>query len=181
MHVNKRYYMVVDGYNVINSWEILKDAGEISLDNARQSLLDMMAELAKITGEKIIVVFDSYLQKNPTRQHYSHKGVEIVYTKEFETADNYIERFVNEAKKNDIIKVASSDATIQTITFGKGASRISSRELYNYYINSKKNLIRRSDIHLKKGSKAIKNIVSIEGDSLALIEELERKMSDKDL
>lgn len=172
----KKYYLLVDGYNIINAWQDLKDAQDISLDNARDLLIDIMAELAKITGERTIIVFDSYLQKNPLRQYISKKGIEIVFTKEFETADNYIESFVSHAGKHDIIKVASSDAIIQSITFGKGASRISAMELKHYYESSKEQTINRLTRNTKKHSKKSKNIVSISKESFALLEEIEKQL-----
>lgn len=179
MRREKTRYLLIDGYNIINSWDDLKKAQEISLDEAREELIDRMAELASITGEKVILVFDSYLKKNAVRQFYKRKGIEVVFTKEFETADNYIERLVSNAGKNDEYKVASSDALIQSIIFGKGASRISSNELRFYYDQNKERLLDRTSRKLKKLSKFNKNIVSIEDSSFEILEELEKKLNKK--
>ncbi len=178
MKGRKKHILLVDGYNIINSWPELIEAQSISLDAAREELIDKMAELAGITGEILILVFDSYLQKNATRQHLKRKGIEIVFTKEFETADNYIERLVSEAGKNDIIKVASSDALIQSISFGKGASRISALELKFYYESNKDGLISRTSKKMKEGSKLSKNIVSVGESSVKVFEELEKKFKE---
>lgn len=179
MKRQKNKYLVIDGYNIINSWDELKDAQDLSLDEAREQLIGKMAELSYITGENIIIVFDSYLKKNAVRQFYERKGIEIVFTQEFETADNYIERLVSNAGKNDEYKVASSDALIQSIIFGQGASRISSSELKYYYEQSKKNLLEKTSIKLKKTSKANKNIVSIKDSSLEALKEIEKKINEK--
>lgn len=178
MKRRKNNYLLVDGYNIINAWPDLIKAQEISLDNARESLIDMMAELGQITGEKVIIVFDSYLKKGAIRQYYFRKGIEIVYTQELETADNYIERIVSKAEKNDFYKVASSDGIIQSIVFGKGASRISAKELKYYYESSKENLLNRTARQLKKTSKSNKNLVSIEESSLEALKELEKKLKE---
>ncbi|MDO5027238.1 MAG: NYN domain-containing protein [Tissierellia bacterium] len=174
----KNNYLLVDGYNIINAWPELIEAQEISLDNARESLIDMMAELSQITNESVIIVFDSYLKKAAVRQHFFRKGIEIVFTQEFETADNYIERKVADAGKNDYYKVASSDGIIQSIVFGKGASRISANELKYYYQTSKENLLKRTSRKLKDMSKSNKNIVSIEQASLEILNELEKKLKE---
>lgn len=172
---NKRYFLLVDGYNIINSWEDLKSAQENSLDEARELLIDMMSELSKVTGEDITIVFDSYLQKNPTREVEVRKGITIIFTKENETADNYIEYIVSNAGVNDVYKVASSDAIIQSMIFGKGGSRISSRELYYYYKNSKDFTMKQAE---KKGDKKNKNIVSLNDKSLKAIETFENLLKD---
>ena len=77
MKGRKKHILLVDGYNIINSWPELIEAQSISLDAAREELIDKMAELAGITGEILMLVFDSYLQKNATRQHLKRKGIEI--------------------------------------------------------------------------------------------------------
>lgn len=179
MKNKKHNYLLVDGYNIINSWPDLIETQKISLDDAREKLIDSMAELASITGEKVILVFDSYLKKEAIRQYHYRKGIKIVFTKEFETADNYIEKVVTNANKYDTYKVASSDALIQSIIFGKGASRISAKELKFYYDNNKKILIDNTTRKTKKLSKANKDIVSIAKSSFEALEELEKKLKKK--
>lgn len=169
----KKHYLLVDGYNIINAWDDLIELQKISLDTARDQLIDALAELASITGEKTILVFDSYRQKNPTRQHFTKKGIEIVYTKEFETADNYIESLVTNGTKHEIFKVASSDSTIQSMVFGKGASRISAQELKYYYENNREFAIKRVE---KNKTKTSKNLVTLNQRSLDLIKKIEEQI-----
>ncbi|NLW52494.1 MAG: NYN domain-containing protein [Tissierellia bacterium] len=172
MQSRKKHYLIVDGYNVIYAWDDLKKLQRISLDEARELLIDCMSELASITGEIIIVVFDSYNVKSPTVTIENRKGIEIVFTKEYQTADSYIEKLVSNGGKNDIFKVASSDSAIQSLTFGKGASRISSNELEFYYNTQKDRLIDKS---AKKISKTNTNLVSLDEQSLRILEEIENK------
>jgi len=173
---NKRHFLLIDGYNIINFWEDLKSAQENSLDEARELLIDMMSELKSITGEKIIIVFDSYLQKKATNTIEHRKGVEIVFTKEYETADNYIEKLVANKEKNDLIKVASSDSIIQSMIFSKGATRLSARELYYYYKGNKELLIDRNQ---KKKKKSSQDIVGLDDKSIALIESLQDEIENE--
>ncbi len=84
-------YLFVDGYNIINSWERLKDLSKMSLEVARNELVEIMAEYQHYSGIKITVVFDAHLVKGNSGKRYGVKGVEVVYTKESETADQYIE------------------------------------------------------------------------------------------
>lgn len=172
MQNRKKHYLIVDGYNVIYAWDVLKELQRISLDEARELLIEYMSELTSITGEIIIVVFDSYNVKSPTITIENRKNIQIVFTKEYQTADSYIEKFVSDGGKNDIFKVASSDSAIQSLTFGKGASRISSKELEFYYYTQKNSLIDKS---AKKISKTNTNIVSLNEDSLKILEEIENK------
>lgn len=174
MRIVKKYYLLVDGYNIINFWDELRSISIISLDEARQSLVDMMAELGSITGETIIVVFDSYLQKNPTRQIIETKGIEVVFTKEYETADNYIEMLVSNSKKHEIFKVASSDSMIQSMIFGKGANRVSANELKYYYEYNKELAIKQRKLKEKKKDT---NIVSLNNRSLDALDALEELLN----
>lgn len=174
MSRRKREILIVDGYNIINAWDSLKEAQAASLDEAREMLIDILAELKSLTGDHTIVVFDSYLQKNVKRQIEIRKGVEIVFTKEYETADNYIESVVANAKRNEYYKVASSDAIVQSMIFGKGARRISANELLFYYQDAKNNVIST----VSKKIKLNKNMVSLDPKSLEVIELLEQKLKD---
>lgn len=122
--------MLVDGYNIINNWKDLKEESAHGLDGARTKLLDIMSNYQSYKGINIIVVFDAHFVKNNMEKHETYDGLHVVYTKEFESADNYIERFVAEnADKNTIIRVATSDSLEQMVILGLGGSRISAREL----------------------------------------------------
>lgn len=121
--------LIVDGYNIINCWEELKSESRHSLDCARRKLLDIMSNYQSYKGIEVVVVFDAHYVKNSMEKHEVYDDVEVVYTKEFESADNYIEKFVAENADECTIRVATSDSLEQTVILGLGGARISAREL----------------------------------------------------
>lgn len=123
------YYLVIDGYNIINAWEDLKDLARTDLEYAREKLINEIIEYAEFTGRKAIIVFDAYNVKSSREKVQEQKHITIVYTKEHQTADSYIEKYVTSLSKYDDVKVATNDYAEQQIVLGKGASRISAREL----------------------------------------------------
>lgn len=169
MSISKKKILVVDGYNIINSWESLVEIANISLDEARGKLIDIMSELEAISDEKIILVFDSHLKKGAKRSIEYKNNIQIVYTEEFETADNYIERIVSNSKKHEEIRVATSDAIIQTIVMGQGATRISSNEL-ELEFNTKKSRV--VNLIKSRETKKSRNIVQIDEDKLDIIKKI---------
>lgn len=122
-------YLVVDGYNIINAWDELKRESSFSLEDARVKLLDTMADYQAYKGIIVVVVFDAHYVKNSMEKQEMYNGVRVVYTKEFESADNYIERFIAEIAEDNMVRVATSDWTEQLMVLGLGATRISAREL----------------------------------------------------
>lgn len=121
--------MLVDGYNMIGAWPMLEKLKEHELEDARDKLLDMLADYQGFTGMKIYVVFDAYYVPGLGATYKQHK-LTIVYTKEKETADECIERLCEELySRRRNIYVATSDMTEQHVVFGKGALRLSAREL----------------------------------------------------
>ena len=176
MRTNKKSFLLVDGYNVINAWPDLMDLQNISLDEARTRLIDCMAELASITGDHLILVFDSYKVKNAKRQVHGIKGIEVVFTEESETADNYIEKVVAKGARNEVYTVASSDSTIQSMVFGKGASRISANELLHIYTSSKEYSLRRE---AKKRKPRDKNLVTLTEKQLKKLSHVEEELNKK--
>ena len=121
MRRNKKDYLIVDGYNIINAWDELKEIAISDLEHAREKLIDAIIEYAEFTGRLGIIVFDAYNIKSCKEKIEKRKNITIVYTKEYQTADSYIEKFIGSLSKYD-------DAE-QQIVLGKGASRITSREL----------------------------------------------------
>ncbi|SEQ85292.1 NYN domain-containing protein [Piscibacillus halophilus] len=121
--------LVVDGYNMIGDWPELRELKDYQLEEARNRLIEMMAEYQAYTGYRVIVVFDAYGVKGTEKKRKEHR-VEVIFTKENETADERIEKLVNEVK-NVMTKVyvATSDYTEQWTIFSKGALRKSAREL----------------------------------------------------
>ncbi|MBO3445439.1 NYN domain-containing protein [Clostridium sp. CCUG 7971] len=129
MRRNIKKYLIVDGYNIINAWEELQNIAKTDLEYARDKLIDAIIEYAEFTGRKAIIVFDAYNVKSSKEKLEFRKYITIVYTKEHQTADSYIEKYISSLSKYDDVKVATNDYAEQQIVLGKGASRISAREL----------------------------------------------------
>ncbi|MDK2918097.1 MAG: uncharacterized protein PWQ37_830 [Candidatus Petromonas sp.] len=123
-------FLIVDGYNVINAWDSLKEISRESLEEARNILIDQMAEYHSFTGMKVILVFDAYQVKGTQVKSENIKGVEVIFTKEHQTADSYIEKKVEELTKDkrNVIKVVTSDWAEQQAVLGSGAIRVTPRE-----------------------------------------------------
>ena len=121
--------LLVDGYNIINAWPDLRKTIGHSLEDARGQLLDIMQDFQGYTGYRIIVVFDAHMIKGGIEKKETAGNVEVVYTRENETADRYIERWTDGIQKNMHVMVATSDFLQQTIVMARGAVRISAREL----------------------------------------------------
>ena len=149
MRRNSKSYLIVDGYNIINAWEELRELSKTDLDNAREKLIDNIIEYAEFTGRKAIIVFDAYNIKSSKEKIEERKYITVVYTKEHQTADSYIEKFISTLSKYDDVKVATNDYAEQQIVLGKGASRVSSREL-KMDLDNAKSKIRENNSSLKK-------------------------------
>ncbi len=125
----KEAYLLVDGYNVIFAWDELKELAEKNLDGARGRLLDLLCNYQAVKGCRLIAVFDAYrLAGHPTEVSDYH-NIHVVFTKEAETADQYIEKFAHENSHKYDVTVATSDGLEQIIIIGEGCRLMSSREL----------------------------------------------------
>ena len=125
----KNKYLIVDGYNIIFAWEELAEQARGDLDAARRRLCDIMSSYAGYTKCRTVVVFDGYKQKgNPGEKSQFH-NIQVVYTREGETADAYIEALVYEIGGSYAVRVDTSDALVQLSSFHSGALRVSAREL----------------------------------------------------
>lgn len=124
--------LIVDGYNVINAWEELKELADEKLEYAREKLNYQISEYAQYSGYHTIIVYDAYKVKDSRAREEKIKNLEIVFTKENETADTYIERYITQLgpKKFLDITVATDDLSEQQVVIGKGGNRISTRQLY---------------------------------------------------
>lgn len=131
-------YLFVDGYNIINTWSNLRKLSNLNLEVAREELIEIMAEYQHYSGIKIIVVFDAHLVKGNSGKQETIKGVRVVYTKENETADQYIEKWLNDIGRIERVRVATSDWMEQQIILGRGGTRISARELEIEILNHKR-------------------------------------------
>lgn len=123
-------YLLVDGYNIVFAWEELSELARADLNAARCRLMDILCNYQAFRKMRLILVFDAYRVKgNPGSVEHYH-NIDVVYTKEAETADQYIEKVTHEmSRKNYRVRVATSDGLEQIIIMGAGAIRVSAREL----------------------------------------------------
>ena len=119
--------LLVDGYNVIGAWSVPK-AEHLTIEESRDRLVHMIADYAGFSGEEVVVVFDGHYTDRTTRSRSVVHGVEVVFTKHAESADNFIEAQCEQAPRWRQVHVVTRDAVEQTVTMGRGAVRISSRE-----------------------------------------------------
>lgn len=125
----EKQYLLVDGYNIIFAWDDLKELAEANIDGARTKLMDILCNYQGYKKCTLILVFDAYkVQGNPGNTEKYH-NIHVVYTKEAETADQYIEKTVHEIGKKYHVTVATSDRLEQVIILGQGGTRMSAREL----------------------------------------------------
>ncbi|AIE58624.1 NYN domain-containing protein [Bacillus methanolicus] len=121
--------LIVDGYNIIGAWPELRALKNIDLAAARDRLIESMAEYQAYTGYRVIIVFDAYFVKGIEKK-YKNFNVEVIFTRENETADERIEKLaISLSNRKTQIHVATSDYTEQWAIFGQGALRKSAREL----------------------------------------------------
>ena len=125
--VYEEEYLLVDGYNIIFAWDELKALAAENLEGARTKLMEIMCNYQGFCGCHLILVFDAYKVKgNPGSVEQFH-NISVVYTKEAETADMYIEKTTKEIARKKRVRVATSDGMEQIIILGHGATRISAR------------------------------------------------------
>lgn len=145
----EKEYLFVDGYNIINAWDKLKEISKDDLEEARNQLLEMLAEYKHYSGIEVYVIFDAYAVKGNVRSEECFKGVYVVYTKENELADHYIERVLDEMGRDFNIRVATSDWVEQQIVLSRGGTRVSARELESeieYFKSSVKRNIAKANL-----------------------------------
>jgi len=122
-------YLLVDGYNIIHAWPDLKELAQVSMDGARGKLLDILCNYQGMKKCNLIVVFDAYRLKDHETEMIDYHNIHVVYTREAETADQYIERFAYKNSEQLQITVATSDGMEQIIIRGKDCQLYSAREL----------------------------------------------------
>ena len=136
----KQKYIIVDGYNVIFAWENLAAQARDDLDAARRQLCDSLSSYVGFTKCRLVVVFDGYKQKGNPGEKFQFHNIQVVYTKEGETADAYIEALADEIGSNYAVRVASSDGLVQLSSFRSGVLRMSARELYEEVEQAKQDM-----------------------------------------
>ena len=125
--IGQRYY-VVDGYNVIFDWDELHTLADRDLSAARERLMDTLCGWAAFTRTQVVLVFDGYKVPGSLGEKLDYRGIHVVYTKERETGDMYIERFLQQVGKNDHVRVVTADGLIQLSAVRTGVMRMSSAE-----------------------------------------------------
>ena len=125
----EKEYLLVDGYNIIFAWEDLKELAAANIDGAREKLMDILCNYQGFKKCTLILVFDAYKVKGNPGSVETYHNIHVVYTKEAETADQYIEKTVHEIGRKYRVTVATSDQLEQVIILGQGGRRMSAREL----------------------------------------------------
>ncbi len=127
--VMREDYLLVDGYNVIFGWDELREISETNIDAARDRLMDILSNYQGYKGCHLILVFDAYKVSGGQGSIFKYHNITVVYTREAETADEYIAKTSQGLRGKGNITVATSDGLVQMIIFGDGAARMSAREL----------------------------------------------------
>lgn len=125
----EKEYLLVDGYNIIFAWEDLNELAKVNIEGARNKLMDILCNYQGYKKCTLILVFDAYKVEGGQGSVQKYHNIHVVYTKEAETADQYIEKTVHEIGKKYHVTVATSDALEQVIILGQGADRLSARNL----------------------------------------------------
>ena len=125
----KEEYLLVDGYNVIHALPELKELADENMESARTKLLDILSNYQGIRKCRLMVVFDAYRVQRHAEEIFDYHNIRVVYTKEAQTADHFIEKFAHDNHEKYDITVATSDALQQIIIRGAGCSLLSAREL----------------------------------------------------
>lgn len=126
--IQKRWF-VIDGYNVIYSWQDLKELADCDIAAAREKLMHIISNFSAFTSTECVLVFDGYRLKGNSGEKFDYQGIHVVYTQEHETADAYMQKLLAEMGKNDRVYVVTSDALIQLSGMHSGALRMSSADL----------------------------------------------------
>ncbi len=166
----KKEYLFIDGYNLINQWSYYKDVAR-NIENSRNKLIELLVEYQAYRGIKVIVVFDAHLVKGSVEKREVVSGVEVIYTKEHETADSYIEKQLDRIGRYERVQVATSDNSIQQIVLARGGTRISAHEMILELENTKKDIRTRTDKPRQNGTNIDK---ILDPETLERLEKLRR-------
>ncbi len=144
----------VDGYNVINSWPNLKCTTDEGIDGSRKKLIDIMHTYESFNNCKVKIVFDAYrVNGNLEKREIVSKNLEVIFTKDGETADSYIERKVHELGRKYEVCVVTSDNLEQQTIFQRGAVRIATLEFYNEIIDMENNIRKEAEGNINNTNK----------------------------
>ena len=170
--VSEKEYLLIDGYNIVFAWEDLRELAIKDIMAARDKLIDLIVDFAGFRKEHVILVFDAYKVRGGRGEVIHMGGIDVIYTKEAETADLYIEKAAHELSKRYKVTVATSDAVEQVIIYGAGAYRMSAQNLLEELVLTK-SLMR--EHYEKRDEKKAGGILAqmSEKDAQALKEHLE--------
>lgn len=126
--VQRKKYIIVDGYNVIFAWDNLKKLAEDNLESARSKLMDILCNYSAFSKCETVLVFDAYKVAGNTGKRYNYNNIRVVYTKERELGDNYIEKLIADIGKNENVRVVTSDNLIQLSAVRYGVLRVSAKD-----------------------------------------------------
>ncbi|MDO4523069.1 MAG: TetM/TetW/TetO/TetS family tetracycline resistance ribosomal protection protein [Eubacteriales bacterium] len=163
-------YLLVDGYNIIFAWDELRELAAVNVEGARGLLMDILSNYQGYRRMTVIVVFDAYKVEGGVQENMKYHNIYVVYTKEAETADQYIEKTVHEIGKKYHVTVATSDLQEQRIIWGEGAARMSARELREEIERTRAEI--RRDYTEQNTSGGNRLFASLPGDLAAYMEEV---------
>ncbi|WP_214829891.1 NYN domain-containing protein [Exiguobacterium algae] len=179
MSIQKRELLLVDGYNIIGAWPHLRRLRDVDFDQARNLLIEAMAEYQAASGKEVTIVFDAHMRYGRESKE-KRSRVDVVYTKENETADEWIERRAHELVDDRLVTlfVATNDFTEQWVIFGQGALRVPATELLNDWKQAK-SLIEQQRVELEK-SQSNRKTIDFPPDIQLRFEEMRRRRSKGD-
>lgn len=163
-------YLLVDGYNIIFSWDELNEMSKTNIAAARQKLMDVLCNYQGFKKCTLILVFDAYKVEGFQGEVQKYHNIHVVYTKEAETADQYIEKTVHQIAKKYKVTVATSDATEQVIIWGAGAMRMSAQGLLQEVQETNKEIRRLLDETKKPGKESM--LKGLDPEVAELLEEV---------
>jgi predicted RNA-binding protein with PIN domain len=166
-----REYLIIDGYNIINSWADMFNLNILSMEEARKKLLDMLSDYQGYSGCRLVVVFDAYKVKDGLGSLGIYDNIKVIFTKENQTADNFIERYVKNYGAGKVIRVATGDYLEQKTILQKGGFRMTPAEL-----KAEVNKSKRSILHSRNRG-AEQNFLEnqLTGEQRSIFEDLRRR------
>lgn len=167
--------IIIDGYNILNAWEKYKPFLKLSFENARNELIYDMGEFSKLIGIDFLLVFDAY-KINFKGSSEVIKGIEVVYTKQNETADQFIEKKLDEIGRKISVSVGTDDTLIQKLVTQRGGIVLTSKELLFRYENLK-NKSNRYETKNRITNKSYFN--TLDDKTLNQLDEIEKKLFGK--
>lgn len=167
--------IIIDGYNILNAWEKYKPFLNLSFENARNELIYDMGEFSKLIGIDLLLAFDAY-KINFKGTSEIIKGIEVIYTKQNETADQYIEKKLDEIGRKILVSVGTDDTLIQKLVTQRGGIVLTSKELLFRYENLK-NKSNRYETKNRITNKSYFN--TLDDKALNQLDEIEKKLFGK--